>query len=465
MNVTTTRRFTVCFVLFSLFMSAQFLAIPASAGSMIRDSEIEAGLESLSMEMAQAAGFENGISIRVIIDPAYNAFVAGGKTVYINSGLLIKSRSAEEILGVIAHEIGHLASGHVPRRSESTQQVGIATALTALAAAAVAASGGSDLALGIVVGGIDRSQRNYQARSRNDESVADEWALRLLDKTGISSHGLADFMARSSGLRALPENRQSEYYNSHPGTDERLATFRDHLAKSNPGDKRISDQQLDDMSRLIIKLAAFVAPPQRTLSTPFQISWARSFSDKSIYKPASASLDYAQIIAQFRYGNTKAAKSGITMLIEQNPDDVWFHEFAGDIYLSSGQPEQAASFYRQALMLRPNSPQISLSLGRSLIAHQNTEALMEAIDVLETALAGEPKWGFVKHQLAIAYGRAGQLAHADVLLAEEALLQADRTRAIQLAKRALQQNNITPAIKVRAQDILFELNEPLSALE
>ena len=124
--------------------------------------------------------FQKALKIRIIIDPAYNAFVVGGETVFIHSGLLLTARSAEEILGVIAHEIGHLAAGHAPLREEAVKDASLATALTAIAAAAVAASGSADAALGVAIGGSDRAKRRYLSLSRKDESVADEWALSLV---------------------------------------------------------------------------------------------------------------------------------------------------------------------------------------------------------------------------------------------------------------------------------------------
>ena len=214
------RNFT-CFMAFLLF----FLQSSASADRLIRDTEIETVFQNAVQLMAEEAGFPDGINIRIVLDPSYNAFVAGGRTVYIHSGLLLSARSAEEILGVIAHEIGHLAAGHAPLRQEAVNDAKLATALTALATAAMAATGPTDAALGVAIGGTDRAKRQYLSTSRKDESVADEWALRLLDKAGISSYGLADFMRRQASQRMLPENRLNEYYTTHPGAKERLATF------------------------------------------------------------------------------------------------------------------------------------------------------------------------------------------------------------------------------------------------
>ena len=435
-----------------------FQIMPAFSGNLIRDSEIELVLQDSVLNMAREAGFPEGIKIRIIIDPAYNAFVVGGETVFIHSGLLLTARSAEEILGVIAHEIGHLAAGHAPLREEAAREASLATALTAIAAAAVAASGSADAALGVAIGGSDRAKRRYLSLSRKDESVADEWALSLLDSAGISSHGLTDFMRRQASQRILPESRQSEYYTTHPGAKERLSTFTDHTNQTANENRRLSDADIQRLARIVLKLAAYIQPPGRARSTPFRLDWTRASSDPSKVAPANTSLLYAEAIALFRRGDIEASDKVMTDLLTRSSDDAWLQEFAGDLDMSAARPDRAAVHYRQALSLQPDSPQISLSLGRALIAINDNAYLPEAIQALKSANEGEPNWGFVKRQLAIAYGRNGQVAEADLTLAEEALLAGDKPRAAQMANRALADETAAPHIRSRARDILFQLN-------
>ena len=457
--MTRIRQIRACFVLF--FLTLPIFAPASLSAGMIRDSELEAGLEKLSNPMARAAGIEQGISIRIIINPSYNAFVAGGRTVYLHSGLLLKARSAEEILGVIAHEIGHLAAGHVPLRSEAVQEASLATALATVAAAAAAAAGSPDAALGLAIGGVDRGNRAYLKTSRRDESIADEWALQLLDKTGISSFGLADVMRRLSAQNALPESRQSEYYSTHPGASSRLATFNDHIRLEEHDPREISLEDMRLLQRLVIKLAAYVNSPRQTLQKPLQPSWPRSSADPATLAPDADIALYEKTIAQYRYGELAAARANIETLIARHPDDPWYLEFAGDIYLASAEAESAADFYQTALAIRAGDPLISLSLGRALISVNQPAQLADAVVALETSLESAPDWAFVKRQLAIAYGRLGKISHADILLAEEALINGDTPRAIALARRVLGREGVSQPLRSRATDILLSLDVPL----
>ena len=445
-----TRIWSKCRVFLLFFAFCIYSVQPASAG-LIRDSELETGFEDIVHDMAAQAGFADGINIRIIIDPSYNAFVRGGQTIYLHSGLLLSATSAEEIYGVIAHEIGHLAAGHVPLRSETSQQAALANALTAVASAAAAAAGSVDAAIGVAIGGTDRSNRLYLQKSRADESVADEWAIRLLNTQNITTAGLADFMRRMAAQRALPENRQAEYYLSHPGARQRLAAFSDNMAQTGNVAQNLPADIQRHMARLVTKLRAYVLPPMSVLKTPVDVGWPA-------FEPSPKISDYAIAIAHYRRGNLKEASQMMDRLSSEYPQDSWFHEFAGDVLVSDAELALAAEAFGRALALRPDAALIKLSKARALTALNQPDSLSESISLLEEITETENNWAFVWRQLAISYGRNQQLAQADLALAQEALLIGDTARAIQLANRSLSHQDVPEATATRARDILFELN-------
>jgi len=426
---------------FAAALIAISLPITALAG-MIRDTELESGLQRLMAPLVTAAGYPpNAIGIRVIIDPNYNAFVAGESIIYVHSALLLDAQSTEEIIGVLAHELGHIKAGHVPRRDAAIADAISANALAALAAIAVAAGGGGDAAAGVLIGGQDQATRKLLQTIRYDEAVADELGLSFLDKAGISATGLRDMMRRMAAQRALPENRQSRYYQTHPGAGERLGVYQDHVNRQNQAMAPLGDDILALSERLRDKLRAYVEPPQSILAR---------FAGK-----ASPTQSYAAAIAHYRRGELALALGIMDRLVATVPDDAFFHEFRGDILLSMAQPLDAAQAYETAISLRPHSPQILLNYGRALIASGRMVDLEKAVSALEKARYDEPRWAFVHRQLAIAYGRAGKLANADITLAEEALLTGDTEQAIRMARRALAQDDIHNDVQNRANDILY----------
>ncbi|ADE39279.1 M48 family metalloprotease [Candidatus Puniceispirillum marinum] len=417
-------------------------SITSANAYLIRDTELEAGLEDIISPLAIAAGFKaDEIKVRVVIAPEFNAFVAGGRTVYINSGLILKAKSPDEVIGVLAHELGHIVAGHVPRRGEAMADAKAASALAALAAIALAAGTGSnDAAVGVMIGGQDRAQRNLLASVRRDESVADELGLQILDDAGYSALGLRDMMQRMASQRALPESRQSSYYTTHPGAETRLTTYQDHVNQSAVSDNILPGRINRLMARLAAKMRAWTENPQDVLRYE---------------EPDPVNTRYGHAIASYRRGDLGTALNDIDALIAGAPDDAFFYEFRGDILLSMGRASDAASAYETAVAARPDSPQILLNLGRALIATNQKPRLERAIEAIEKAASHEPEWAFVRRQLAIAYGRSGRISYADMSLAEEALLTGDTNRAVHLSKRVLARKDLDNIIRNRANDILF----------
>ncbi|MGC6517207.1 MAG: M48 family metalloprotease [Candidatus Puniceispirillaceae bacterium] len=452
------------FYIFYHFFAALIFLIAAGSASkagLIRDTELERGLEELAWPLAKEAGLTS-LYIRIVPNDSYNAFVVGGNTVYVHTGLLTKARSASEILGVFAHEIGHLAAGHAPRRSEAVKDANLTTTLATLAAAAVAASGASgEAAFGVALGGMDRANRNYLALSRHDEAVADEWALRLLESQDISASGLSDFMRRIAGERALPETRQSDYYLTHPGAGARLLVFEDHIREHGHDSPGIT--QTDDalITRLIGKIRAFTEQPAQTIG---DIRRAAAAKDKKAIPQKWPNFDeddnlYRAAIAHYRRGALNKAEEIMTDLRNHHPNDAYYAEFAGDIFLSNGKIDDAIKAYENALALGP-APLIEFGLGRAYLAKADRgESLyyQQAANAFERAVKTEAKWPELYRQLAISLGRNGQLAKADLALANEALLLGDKERAKQMAKRAIGHETISKQTRNYANDILFSL--------
>jgi len=419
-----------------------FFGLKAEPGraALIRDSELEAGLLQLAGPLAREAGL-SALSIRLILDPSYNAFVIDPRHIYLHSGVIVQAETVEELQGVLAHEIGHLAAGHIPRRSEAVREANLATMLSALTAAAAAASGAGEAALGLMLGGSDQAKRSYLARSRNDEAVADEMALRLLDSQQISAGGLTRLMRRMAAERALPEASKTSYYRSHPGAAARLRHFEDHLAGSpwaaqpSPAGNRALFQ------RLKAKLQAWTEPPDLVL--------------QRLAGEAGQLALYQQAIAHFRRGTLAEARQLADQLQQLAPQDPWFAELAADIAFAAGDLPRAARQCKQALALSGEAVLVALGCGRILIASGDRASLQQAAMILSRAADKDPRLAFLRRQQAIAFGRLGRLAEADLMLAEEALLLGDRQQAARFAQRVLDRPDLAAEWASRAADIQF----------
>ncbi len=414
--------------------------------NLIRDTELETKLESLLAPLVQASNISSQIKVRIILDSSYNAFVTGDDIIYLHSGLLLEAETLEEVMGVMAHELGHIASGHVARKGESLQKAHGASLLSTALAAAAAIGGSGELAAGLLVGGNDRAARQFYYGSRINEAVADEWALEMLDELEISSDGMAKMMQRLSQQNVLPESHQSEYYRTHPGTKQRLAVYEDHLAKSNFKDSIMAEADYADFNRIVAKLSGYENRPEQTIK-----SLGHALENNNL----SIDERYELAIAYFRYGNSDAAMRNIQSLLLAEPENPYFYELAGEIAFADQKLPSAIEYLTAAFDKSQQAPLIGMRLGRALLATGIAENYVRARDVLKIAVAGEPDWPFVRREYAIALGKTGDIATASWQLAEVAFLNGDLQQANIQLKRALEQPNVSPQLKKQLIDLKF----------
>ena len=414
--------------------------------NLIRDTELETKLESLLAPLVQASNISSQIKVRIILDFSYNAFVTGDDIIYLHSGLLLEAETLEEVMGVMAHELGHIASGHVARKGESIQKARGASLLSTALAAAAAIGGSGELAAGLLVAGNDRAARQFYYGSRINEAVADEWALEMLDELEISSDGMAKMMQRLSQQNVLPESHQSEYYRTHPGTKQRLAVYEDHLAKSNFKDSIMAEADYADFNRIVAKLSGYENRPEQTIK-----SLGHALENNNL----SIDERYELAIAYFRYGNSDAAMRNIQSLLLAEPENPYFYELAGEIAFADQKLPSAIEYLTAAFDKSQQAPLIGMRLGRVLLATGIAENYIRARDILKIAVAGEPDWPFVRREYAIALGKTGDIATASWQLAEVAFLNGDLQQANSQLKRALEQPNLSPELKKQLIDLKF----------
>ena len=422
--------------------------------NLIRDTELETKLESLLAPLVQTPNISSQIKVRIILDSSYNAFVTGDDIIYLHSGLLLEAETLEEIMGVMAHELGHIASGHVARKGESIQKARGASLLSTALAAAAAIGGSGELAAGLLVGGNDRAARQFYYGSRINEAVADEWALEMLDRLKISSDGMVKMMQRLSQQNVLPESHQSEYYRTHPGTKQRLAVYEDHLAKSNFKDNIMAEADYADFNRIVAKLSGYENRPEQTIETLEQ-TLTQTLGQALENKSLSINERYELAIAYFRYGNSDAAMRNIQSLLLAEPENPYFYELGGEIAFADQNLPSAIEYLTAAFDKSQQAPLIGMRLGRALLATGIAENYVRARDILKIAVAGEPDWPFVRREYAIALGKTGDIATASWQLAEVAFLNGDLQQANSQLKRALEQPNISLELKKQLIDLKF----------
>lgn len=433
------KKIAVAFAL-SLLAAAQ----PARAQSILRDAETEAMFDEMSRPMILAAGLSpRTVKVVLVQDESINAFVAGGQTVYVHSGLIAAADNANEVQGVIAHELGHIADGHVPLADAGIKPALAIQLLSLALGVAAAAAGSGDAAAGIIAAGQQASLGKYLAFSRVQEATADATGAKFLQTAGVSGRGMLEFFKKLQNLeyRAGYTNIDP-FAQSHPLSGERVATL-SQTVTSSPAYGTPTNPALEDrFKRVKAKLAGYVNDPPRTLN-------AYPVEDQSVY------AHYARAYAYHKGGYPDKADAEANALVKARPHDPYFLEIKGQILLESGKPAEALAPLREATERSGYQPLIATTLGHALVATEDPANLAEAEKVLRQAVGRDEENPFAWFQLGVVYEQKGDQPRALLATAERAALNGDLRTASVSARGALAGLPPNTPDWIRAQDLVL----------
>lgn len=415
----------VAAALITVLALSSAISRPASAQGLplIRDTEIENLLNDYARPIFKAAGLgESRVSVRIVRSDMFNAFVLDGRNVFVHTGALMQSETPNQIIGVIAHEAGHIAGGHLAALRARIARDQTRALLVRMLGLGVAIATGAGEA---VFAGDELIMRSILAERRSQEAAADQAGLRYLNATRQSGRGMLETFERFAQQEYISDTHKDPFVRSHPVATDRLARLRELVQSSPHYDKRDSPQlQLrHDMMRA--KLAGYLERPQVVFNR-----YPRS--DNSL--PAR----YARAIARFMQGGQSAlpaAVAEVDALIRDVPDNPYFYELKGDFLTRSGKSREAIAPLRQALRLSKGSALIRVQLASALLASNNPKVVGEAADLLRKAVVEDDNPRAYR-SLADAYYRLGRQAEADASIAQAYFLEGNVKQAQNFAQRA-----------------------------
>jgi len=425
-------------------------ANPANAQSLIRDAEIEGLMQDYSQPILEAAGLgSQNINIHLVKAESFNAFVVDGRNMFIHVGAIMQASTPNQLIGVIAHEAGHIAGGHLSRlrglmqRAQSASLMLQLLSIAAMAGGALA-GGGSDVVQGgqaLMLGGQTALMNTIMAYRRAEEYAADQAAVTYLNRTKQSGRGMIEvfefFAERESVAGTL-----NPYSRTHPISRDRIAQLKEQVRRSPYYDRRDPEslQERHDLARA--KLEGFMN--QRNPQAVFN-----KYSGKE-----GLPARYARAIARNFAAGIDAALPEINALIETQPNNGYFHELKGQFLLESGQVQKAVPPLKRAVQLEPDAGLIRIMLAQALLAEGSEGNVRPAVDHLRKALVTEDKSATGYRQLAIAYGRLGRIADAELASAQAYFYEGKLKLAKEQAKRAKEGFPPHSASWVKADDIV-----------
>ena len=442
-----------------LFMAALLLVMsawqPALAQdddaqiSTLRDTETEQLFKDMSLPLIKAAGLDpNSVSVVLLNDPEINAFVATGQTVYIQSGLLIAADNANQLQGVIAHELGHVAGGHSIRFREGMGQATKLSVATLILGALAMAAGAGEAGMGVMALGQQAATGKLLAFSRAQEATADQAGASYLSKAGITGKGMLDFFSKLQNEEyRLAIYDTDSYGRTHPLSSERIQALQQLLQKDSSWGKTPDPALNTRFQRVKAKLMGFVDPKHAVQKYPE--------SDQSV--PAH----YARAYAYHVGGYPDKALSEADALLKTNPHDAFFLELKGQILLESGRPAEAIAPLREATKNSGDAPLIAAMLGHALVATDDRKNFPEAKQVLKTAIIRDNDDPFAWYQLGVIYESEGDEGRAALATAERSSLEDNPKQALASAELAMKGIPQGSPDWLRAQDIAMVMKTQL----
>jgi predicted Zn-dependent protease len=366
----------------------------------------------------------------------------GGQNVFINAGTIMQAHDVNELIGVIAHETGHISGGHLARRKENMAPSGNMVIAGVLLGAAAILAGAPDAGMAMLLGGQSMAQYSALGYSRQQESTTDQAGARFLKATGTSGKGLLEFFHTLKDQEYLTGRYRNPYLSSHPLHLERITILEAQFRESPYWDTPPNPEYQYWFKRIQGKLIGYMERPDITLRRYPE-------SDKSLV------ATYARIYAYQKAMQWDKALSAADDLIKIYPGDPFFREIAGQILFENGKTAEALVYYRKANQLAPRQPLIMTSLAQTLASLETVEQDLEARNILEQVVFLDPENNFAWRQLGIIYNRAGEDELTSLAMAEMFLLQGQVSEALYHATNAI--DNIPEGTPkwLRLQDIIY----------
>lgn len=417
-------------------------ASPASAQSAIRDTEIESIIQEWSDPVFVAMGLEpSEIEILLINESDLNAFATRGRIMGLNTGLILRTRNANELLGVIAHEAGHIKNRHTLR--DGAQQAGMQPLLMTMALGALAIAAGAPDAGAVLLGNSQYfgtlSALRYMT---HQEGEADNTGARALERAGESGRGLLTFFENFRSQEVFSDARRYPYFRSHPLSSDRIENLRRLVAEQPHYNHQDSPERVAQHALILAKIHAFMDAPNTTL---------RAYPETDTSLPAR----YARAIAWYRDGQTERALNAVDVLLSEQPENPYFWELKGQILFEEGRPAEAIGAHQRSVELKPDAPLLRINLAHAMIETQDQAQIALAVDQLKRAVALESDNTMGWRLLSQAYASQGKEGEARLASAEMYFAMGAEQQATQFALRA--RDMLTPGSSdwTRAMDIVF----------
>ncbi len=435
-----------------LILSLWLISInQAQAFSIIRDDEVENTIKQLVTPILKSAGIPHeSVNIYILNDPNINAFVFGGQNIFLNTGLINFSNTPETLLGVLAHEIGHIVGGHILAKKEQIEMLQKKLFLNmAVGFLAGALTKSTEGGMGALMGMNDADERMFLKYNRLQENEADSAAIKYLGRAGIPNDGLVELLQHFSHNQKLFSPDMDPYLSTHPVSDERINHLKSAEKKTSAGKNFLTPELRDKYARVVAKIKAWSSEDLQEVLHEYNKNDATNY--------------YARSIVYFRLSDFNKATQEQHNALLLEPNNAYFHEQLAQFYFETGKVSDALKEYAKAHQLNLKSVSISIGYAQTLINIANNPK--EAIKVLELVLSIEPLNSMAWKLLGLASKQANQPSNSTIAFAWEALLKGDLETANKLINTVAKEPNLSTKQVLKINDLKAMLKSEKENIE
>ena len=438
----TIKRLIVSVLIFFFTLTHKSLAL-----EIIRDEELEKFTKEITAELLINSSINvEDINFYFINNKEINAFVTGGKNIFVNTGLITHADDYREYQAVIAHELSHIIGGHIFNTSAELKSLSNKALPVYLLGIIGIFAGSADTAITSIMLGQASIQDGFNYYSRNQEASADQAAINLMCSNGINASYLNSFLEKLDRKTLNSFSNENYYRSTHPPLDSRKEWI--NISLKNKKCDYDNNQFLQKKFNLLkSKLIAFTHNKEEV---------------KAIYNGESDVDLYANAIISYLSGNHLDSLEILNKLINREPNNPYFRELLGEIYFAKADFGNAIQNQSIAMeLINEPSDLYFMMIGSYLISHDNQISKIDGIKNLKKSIFINPKNTYSWYLLARAYADTNNLPLANYATAERYYLIGERSLALEFAQKSLKYIEKNSPEWYRAHDLMSIINSSI----
>jgi len=422
-----------------------FTTVNSKSFSIIKDAEIENLLNDYTRKLIEI-GFNNRTTdIYIISDPSINAFVVPNGNIYINVGLLYSADTPNEVISIIAHEMGHVINNHHITRSIELDNLSKKQSISQILGIGIGITGMinnsdtlSNLGSSISLGGSGIAVRDYLKYSRTQEYDADMMAIKLMDSAGQSSVGLISILEKINNQMQIDRTDINPLDMTHAFPVDRINLIREKVYSQKNSSVRDSKDLINRHNLMRAKIIGYMSFPN-------------IFDTNSIY------FKYQKSIKLYKNGKLDDA---LLILNDLNDDieSIYFTELIAQIYFEKKQYNIALKYINKAIAKDENESQFSILKAMILLEMDGMENIEESINILNSHVSDSNQNAQIYWHLSQAYFKIENIGMADLNIAKYYTITNQNDRAINFAERAKKNLTVYSLEWIQADDISKTMN-------